>query len=104
MPSTDERTIEHLIIDGERVEAADGRVMEILDPSTGELLAHVAQGAAADIDRAVASARRALESPQWAGLTPAQRGRLLFRIADKLRAEAEDLARLESRDNGKPLR
>src|SRR5262245_3227021 len=96
--------IEHLVIDGERVPAADEGTFDVCDPSSGEHLATVAKATKADVDRAVAAAQNALESEHWGGATPAQRGRILFRIAQALRECAEDLAVLESRDNGKPLR
>jgi acyl-CoA reductase-like NAD-dependent aldehyde dehydrogenase len=64
----------------------------------------VAQATAADVDRAVGSARAALESKAWGGLAPAERGRIMWRMAAAIRDRAEELATLESRDNGKPLR
>jgi len=95
---------EQLIINGERTQASDGGTFEVIDPSTGERLAVVAKATKADVDRAVASAGRALESKAWAGMAPAERGRILIRIAQALRERVEELATLESRDNGKPLR
>src|SRR5688572_3182268 len=95
---------ESLIIDGERAAASDNGTFEVFDPSTGEPLAVVAKATAADIDRAVQAAQRALEAPAWGGAPPAERGRVMHRIAHALRDQAEDLATLESRDNGKPLR
>jgi len=97
-------TTETLLIDGQGVSASDGGTFDVLDPSTGETIAIVAEATAADIDRAVASARRALESPAWGGLAPAERGRIMWRMAHAIRERAEELATLESRDNGKPLR
>jgi aldehyde dehydrogenase (NAD+)/betaine-aldehyde dehydrogenase len=64
----------------------------------------VAKATTADVDRAVHSAQTALESKAWGGAAPAERGRIMIRIAQALRDQAEDLATLESRDNGKPLR
>ena len=97
-------TIEKLIMDGQRVDASDGAAFDVHDPSTGNLLAKVAKGTKADVKRAVQSARAALESKTWGGIAPAERGRMLFRIAQAIRDRAEELADLESRDNGKPLR
>ncbi len=77
---------------------------DVHDPSTGHLLAKVAKATKADVKRAVASARAALESKTWGGIAPAERARMLFRIAQAIRDRAEELADLESRDNGKPLR
>jgi acyl-CoA reductase-like NAD-dependent aldehyde dehydrogenase len=94
-----------LIINGERVPASDGGTFEVFDPSTGEPLATVAKATKADIDRAVTTAHAAFESPAWGlGAPPAERGRVMQRIAQALRDRAEELATLESRDNGKPLR
>ncbi len=95
---------EGLIIDGNRSAASDGGVIDVHDPSTGELLARVAKGTGKDIDRAVQAARGAMESKPWGGMAPAERGRILYRMAQKIRDRAEELAELESRDNGKPLR
>ncbi len=96
--------MEKLIIGGERLDAASGQTFESFDPSTGEVLAVVPRGGAADIDRAVAAARAAFEGKEWGQMQPAQRGRLLLKVAATIRERAEELARLESMDNGKPLR
>ncbi|HEY2908319.1 MAG TPA: aldehyde dehydrogenase family protein [Vicinamibacterales bacterium] len=97
-------TAEKLIIDGQRVDASDGATFDVSNPSTGDVLAKVAQATKTDVKRAVQSARAALESKTWGGIAPAERGRMLFRIAQAIRDRAEELADLESRDNGKPLR
>jgi aldehyde dehydrogenase (NAD+) len=99
MPNT-----EGLIIDGQRVSSSDGQTFTVYDPSTGEVLASVAKATKADVKRAVQSARGALDSKAWGGIAPAERSRMLFRIAQANRDRAEELADLESRDNGKPLR
>jgi aldehyde dehydrogenase (NAD+) len=96
--------IEGLLIDGSRMPASDGGSIDVLDPSTGERLAVVAKATAADVDRAVVSAHAAFASSAWGGLAPAERGRIMWRITAAIRERAEDLATLESRDNGKPLR
>jgi aldehyde dehydrogenase (NAD+) len=96
--------VEGLIIDGARVPASEGEVMDVFDPSTGEVLARVARGGRKDIDRAVKAARGAMESKDWGGLVPAERGRIMNRMAQAIRDRAEELATLESRDNGKPLK
>jgi aldehyde dehydrogenase (NAD+) len=87
-----------------RVGASDGRTFDVFDPSTGERFATVAKATKADVARAVESAQAALDSPAWGGIAPAERGRIMWRIAQAIRAQAEALATLESRDNGKPLR
>jgi len=102
MPTT--TTTEGLIIDGQRVNASDGQTFDVYDPSSGEVLASVAKATKADIARAVQAARAALDSKAWGGILPAERGRIMFRMAQAIRERAEELATLESRDNGKPLR
>ena len=95
---------EQLIIDGQRADASDGGTFEVCDPSTGGPLATVSKATKADVDRAVKAAHAALESKAWGGAPPAERGRAMIRIAQALRDRVEELATLESRDNGKPLR
>jgi aldehyde dehydrogenase (NAD+) len=95
---------EGLIIDGQRVDASDGQTFTSYDPSSGEALATVAKATKSDVSRAVAAAHAALESKAWGGILPAERGRIMQRIAQAIRDRAEELATLESRDNGKPLR
>ena len=73
-------------------------------PRPASVLATVAKATKADVDRAVQAAHAALESKAWGGIAPAERGRIMLRIAQALRDRAEELATLESRDNGKPLR
>jgi acyl-CoA reductase-like NAD-dependent aldehyde dehydrogenase len=102
--TTTSREIEPLIIGGERVPASDRGTLDVHDPSTGEVLATIAKASVADVDSAVQAARRALESPAWGGMAPAERGRILLRMSARIRERAEELALLESRDNGKPLR
>jgi acyl-CoA reductase-like NAD-dependent aldehyde dehydrogenase len=96
--------IEQHIIDGQRLHASDEGTFDVYDPSSGDLLATVAKATPADVNRAVQAARAALDSKAWGGATPAERGRIMIRIAQALRDRVEELATLESRDNGKPLR
>src|SRR5262245_38514467 len=96
--------IEQLIVNGERTEASDRQTFEVYDPSSGDVLASVAKATKADVDRAVRAAHAALESKAWGDMAPAERGRIMFRIAQALRDRFDELATLESRDNGKPLR
>src|ERR1700721_578218 len=72
------------------------------NPATGETLAHVAEGGAEDIDRAVRAARKAFDDGPWSKMTPSERGRIIWRIGDLILEHAEELAQLESLDNGKP--
>jgi aldehyde dehydrogenase (NAD+) len=91
-----------LFVDGEFDAAADGRVFKTVNPATEEVLSEVAFGGAADVDRAVAAARRAF--PGWAALPGAERAKYLFRIARLLQERSRELAVLETLDNGKPIR
>jgi len=93
-----------LFIGGEWVDALSGETFETVDPATGAAWARVPEAGEADVDAAVRAARAALDDPAWADLTPGGRGRLLHRLADILRRDAEELAVLESTDNGKLLR
>jgi acyl-CoA reductase-like NAD-dependent aldehyde dehydrogenase len=93
-----------LLLDGERVQAADGRTFATLDPATGREIAEVAHGGREDVARAVAAARRAFEAPAWAGLAAGARGQLLQRLADLVEAHGAELAELEALDNGKPVK
>src|SRR5438309_1368192 len=92
-----------LLIGGQWAEAASGRGFETYNPATGEVIATVAEGGAADIDRAVKAARKALEGP-WGKLSPAEREKILNRAADLIEKNAEELAQLETLNNGKTIR
>lgn len=92
-----------MFIAGEWTDGVTGQTFPTIDPATREVLAEVARGTEADIDRAVEAAERALSSPAWAGLPHAARGRLLNRIAALIRTHAEELAEMETLDCGKPL-
>jgi acyl-CoA reductase-like NAD-dependent aldehyde dehydrogenase len=96
-------SLRRMLIDGQWVEAASGRTFETPNPATGEVLARVAEGDKEDIDRAVRAARRAFDDGRWARSDPRARQGLLFRIADLIEQHAEELAQLETLDNGKPL-
>jgi aldehyde dehydrogenase (NAD+)/betaine-aldehyde dehydrogenase len=95
---------EQLIIGGGKAAASDGKTFDVYDPSSGNVLAVVAKATKSDVDRAVTAAHNALDSKAWGGAPPAERGRMMQRIAHMLRDRAEELATLESRDNGKPLK
>ncbi|MGN5536977.1 aldehyde dehydrogenase family protein [Alcaligenes sp. Lyrl_28] len=90
-------------IDGQQLGAEGGGLLPVIDPSTGETFARLAQSSAVDIDWAVQAARRASQGT-WRRLSAAQRSQLLLRCARTLSDAREELARLESRDTGKPLR
>ncbi len=91
-----------LLINGEWTAAEGEREFETTNPATGEHLAWCADASAADVDRAVAAAQAAF--PAWAATSPADRAALLLKIADRIDAAAADLARVETMDNGKPIR
>jgi phenylacetaldehyde dehydrogenase len=92
-----------LLIDGRWVPAASGRTFEVTNPATGEVIAYVAEGDKEDIDRAVKAARKAFESGPWPAMSPSERGKLIWRIGDLITKHLDELAELESLDNGKPV-
>lgn len=91
-----------MLIDGRWEMAASGRTFDVHDPATGARIAAVAEGDAADVDRAVKAARRAFETGPWPRMTPSDRGRLIHRIGDLILEHADTLATIEALDNGKP--
>jgi phenylacetaldehyde dehydrogenase len=91
-----------MLINGKWVGAASGKTFPTYNPATGEVLARVAEGDREDIDRAVAAARAAFDSGPWSKITPSERGRLIWKLADLIEKNAEEFAQLESLDNGKP--
>lgn len=91
-----------LLIDGQHVESVSGRHFKTLNPATEQVIATIAEGNEADVDRAVAAARRAFEGP-WSTMRPAERGQILFRLVELMKQHADELAELESRDAGKPI-
>jgi acyl-CoA reductase-like NAD-dependent aldehyde dehydrogenase len=93
-----------LLIGGEPADAADGRSFETVDPATGQPITEVAQAGAEDVNRAVKAARAALEEGPWQAAPAADRARLMYRLADLVEANADELAELESLDNGKPVK
>lgn len=94
---------EGLWINGERVPARSGKSAPVLNPATGETLAQVAQGGPEDIGTAVTAAKRSFERGEWRRATALERARVLLRLAEGIRAAAEELAALESRNVGKPI-
>jgi phenylacetaldehyde dehydrogenase len=92
-----------LLIGGRRVDAQDGATFATTDPATGAELARVAQAGPADVDAAVAAARRAFDDGPWRTLKPAERARVLWRLGDLILEHADELAGLETLDNGKTL-
>jgi acyl-CoA reductase-like NAD-dependent aldehyde dehydrogenase len=92
-----------LLIGAERLDAADGRTFDTLDPSTGREIAEVALAGAQDVARAVAAARAAFADGPWSSMPAAGRERLMHKLADAIEAHAEEIAQIESLDNGKPV-
>ncbi|WP_406223106.1 aldehyde dehydrogenase family protein [Streptomyces canus] len=92
-----------LFVGGQWREAADGARTEVVDPSRGVVVTTVAEAGAADVDAAVRSAREAFDGGTWSGLSGRERGRILHRVAELIRENADELAQLESLDVGKPI-
>ncbi len=92
-----------MVIGGDHVEAAGGRMIETLDPATGHVIGHFPAADSGDVDRAVSNSRKALKG-DWQSVTPAERGRILNRTAALIRNDADRLARIETLESGKPLR
>jgi len=92
-----------LFVGGQWREAADGARTEVVDPSRGAVVTTVAEAGAADVDAAVRAAREAFDGGAWSGLSGRERGRILHRVAELIRENADELARLESLDVGKPI-
>ena len=92
-----------MFIDGEFVDALSGATFPTINPATGEVVAEVARGTAADVDRAVASAKRAFRDGRWSRLDPRDRMTVLSRFADLIEANAESFALLDTLDMGKPI-
>jgi phenylacetaldehyde dehydrogenase len=92
-----------LFIDGQFVAPLSGESFEVLNPATGEVIARAASGGAADIDLAVKAARRAFDSGPWSSMNPSGRRNLMWKLSDAIERNAEQIATLESLDNGMPI-
>src|SRR6476469_3097250 len=93
-----------MLIDGKWVNSTSGRTFETINPATGDVIAHVAEGEKPDVDKAVKAARRAFEKGPWKKMSARERGRCLSRLADLVEQNMQELAALETLDNGKPIR
>src|SRR6266851_9837742 len=92
-----------LLIGGKWVAAKSGKTFETVNPANEEVLALIAEGDKADVDEAVKAARKASDEGRWPSMGPHERARLMFKIAELIDAHADELAELETLDNGKPL-
>src|SRR6266508_6961689 len=93
-----------LFIDGEFADAASGKTFETHDPSTGEVVARVAEAGPEDADRAIGAARRAADEGPWPGMKPAERMRLMLEVFDRLQEAAGEIGELETADAGHTIR
>src|SRR5882672_3632330 len=93
-----------MFIGGKWVDSVSGKTFPTTNPATGETICQVAEGDKADIDLAVKAARKAFESGPWPKMNASERGRLMNRLADLIEQNIDELAALESLDNGKPIR
>lgn len=96
-------TDQHMLIGGKWVESVSGKTFETTDPTDGSLICRVAEGDRADIDLAVRAARKALDEGPWGRMSASERGHLIHKLADAVEAHKDELAALESLDNGKPI-
>jgi aldehyde dehydrogenase (NAD+) len=92
-----------LLINNEWVESVSGKRFETINPATGEVICDVAEADAPDVDKAVEAARAAFNSGEWRNMSATRRGELLYKLADLIEQNIDELARLETLDNGKPL-
>jgi phenylacetaldehyde dehydrogenase len=92
-----------MLINGKWMKAASGKTFPTYNPATGEVLSNAAEGGKADIDAAVRAARHAFDHGPWSRMTPSERGRIIWKLADLLEQHTEEFATLESLDNGKSL-
>ena len=92
-----------LFIGGQWVDAETGETIDVINPATGQVIAKVQAASAGDIDKAVRAARKAFESGPWPAMTPTDRAKLLWRLADALEANGDEIGLVESLDNGMPM-
>ncbi len=92
-----------MLIDGKFVDAVSGKTFDTINPATEEVLAKVPEGGKEDVDKAVKAARRALETGPWRKMPAHERARLIYKLSDLIEKHADELAQLETLDNGKPI-
>ena len=102
-PAQSEPRRQQLFIDGQFVDSESGKTFTTPNPATGETFAEVAEGDKADVDKAVAAARKAYEG-KWSKMSARERGRLIYKLSQLIERDAAQLAELETRDNGKPIK
>jgi hypothetical protein len=95
--------VEHLVIGGERVPAAEGRTFAVIEPGSGKPFAEVAEAGAEDVERAMRAAHRAFEEGRWPRLSATERGRILLQAATLVRQRLEDIAVIEARNQASPF-
>src|SRR5690348_17858076 len=92
-----------MLIDGKWVDSQSGKTFETVNPATGDVIANVAEGDKADVDKAVKAARKAFETGPWRRkMSARERGRCIAKLADLIEKNKDELAQLETLDNGKP--
>src|SRR5258708_37994463 len=96
--------IEHIVLGGERVSAADGKTFAVSELASGSPFVEVAEAGPEDVDRAVQAAHRAFEEGSWPRLSATERGRILLQAASLVRQRSETIAVIEARNAGKPIR
>src|SRR5690625_19969 len=96
--------VKGLYINGEYVPSKSGKTFNVIDPATEEMIAEVSEAQAEDVDSAVQAAREAFDNGEWTKMSAAERSRLIYRFADLLEENREELAQLEAIDNGKPYK
>src|SRR6202795_4862412 len=102
--ATEAPTTARMMIGGESVDAADGKTFDVVNPAAGKVIATAPLGGREDVDRAVAAAQKAFADPKgWANWAAGKRGRTLAKFADLIKKNSEELAWLESRNEGKPI-
>jgi phenylacetaldehyde dehydrogenase len=97
-------TKRQLLIGGQWLDAKSGKTFEVFNPADGQVIAHVAAGDKEDIALAVAAARKAFDGGPWTKMTPAQRAKLIWKLGDAIDNIADEMAMIETLDNGKPLK
>src|SRR2546421_541148 len=95
--------IANSLIEGSSVESSSAGTFEVINPSTGEVRGHHPVGTVEDVNRAVASARKALDARAWWDTNPAHKKKVLYKLADLIEAQATELDRIDATDMGKPV-